>query len=66
MAHGALNASKHGYNIVALIHDEALSEYAPEKGQTPEEFVRLLTELPTWAAGMPLAAEGDVVNFYKK
>ena len=66
MACGALNATKHGYNIVALIHDEALSEYEPEKGQTSEEFVRLLTELPPWAEGMPLAAEGDIVQFYKK
>ena len=66
MAEGALNASKAGYEICALIHDEALSAYHPEKGQTLEEFVALLTKLPSWAEGMPLKAEGDVVKFYKK
>ncbi len=66
MACGAINAAAYGYKIVALIHDEALSEYAPEKGQSVEEFVRLLTKLPTWAEGMPLAAEGGVVEFYLK
>lgn len=66
MAEGALNASKAGYEICALIHDEALSAYHPEKGQSLEEFVALLTKLPAWADGMPLKAEGDVVKFYKK
>lgn len=66
MAEGALNASKAGYEICALIHDEALSAYHPEKGQSLEEFVALLTKLPAWAEGMPLKAEGDVVKFYKK
>lgn len=66
MAEGAINASKAGYEICALIHDEALSAYHPEKGQSLEEFVALLTKLPAWAEGMPLKAEGDVVKFYKK
>lgn len=66
MAEGALNASKAGYEICALIHDEALSAYHPERGQTLEEFVALLTKLPAWAEGMPLKAEGDIVKFYKK
>jgi DNA polymerase len=66
MAEGALNASKAGYEICALIHDEALSAYHPEKGQSLEEFVALLTKLPSWAEGMPLKAEGDVVKFYRK
>lgn len=66
MAHGAIKASRAGYEICALIHDEALAYYHPKKGQSLEEFVSLLTELPPWAEGMPLKAEGDVVKFYKK
>jgi DNA polymerase len=66
MAHGAINASRAGYEICALIHDEALAYYHPEKGQSLEEFVAMLTKLPDWAEGMPLKAEGDVVKFYKK
>jgi len=66
MAHGAINAERAGYEICALIHDEALAYYYPDKGQTLEEFVSLLTKLPEWAEGMPLKAEGDIVKFYKK
>lgn len=64
MAHGAVNCSKHGYRINALIHDEALSHY--DKGQSIEEFTSLLTTLPDWAKGFPLRAEGEVVPYYKK
>lgn len=64
MCHGAQNAEDAGYEICALIHDQALSYYRDE--QTPEEFVSLLTDLPGWAAGLPIAAEGALVPFYKK
>ena len=66
MTVGALNASRAGYKIVALIHDEALSEYDPLAGQSADHFVKCLTKLPAWAEGMPLAAEGGVVEFYLK
>lgn len=66
MAHGAINAARAGYKIVALIHDEALSEYDPLAGQSADHFVQCLTKLPAWAEGMPLAAEGGVVEFYLK
>lgn len=66
MAHGAINAEKHGYKMATLIHDEALSYYAPEKGQTIEELSRLLTEPPVWGGGIPIEAEGEVVSYYTK
>ena len=66
MIQGLVNCEDEGYEICALVHDEALSAYHPEKGQTLEEFVALLTKLPLWAEGMPLKAEGDVVKFYRK
>jgi DNA invertase Pin-like site-specific DNA recombinase len=55
---------RHGYEINALIHDEALAYHKP--GQTPEEFSRLLTTVPDWAKGLPLAAPGGLVNYYRK
>lgn len=64
MAYGAHNAEKAGYQIATLIHDQALAYY--REGQTGEEFVRLLTTLPKWADGLPIAAEGGLVPFYKK
>lgn len=64
MCHGAQNAEDAGYEICALIHDQALAYW--QEGQTPEEFVSLLTDLPVWATGLPIAAEGSLVPFYRK
>jgi len=64
MCQGAQNAENAGYNIMALIHDQALAYTAPR--QTAEEFVALLTKMPAWADGLPIEAEGGEVPFYKK
>lgn len=64
MANGCIKAEAKGYETATLIHDEALSYY--KEGQTVEEFVRCLTDLPDWAEGLPLAAEGGLVPFYRK
>jgi len=62
--HGAHNAENAGYGIFTLIHDQSLT--FREEGQTAERLVELLTDLPDWAEGLPIAAEGGVVPFYKK
>lgn len=64
MANGAHNAEREGYEIATLIHDQALAYHQP--GQTVERFVELLTDLPEWASGLPIEAEGALVPFYKK
>lgn len=64
MAQGAANAEKASYEIATLIHDQALAYH--REGQTAEEFVRLLTDLPAWAEGLPIEAEGALVPFYAK
>lgn len=64
MANGACNASRNGYSIFMLVHDEAIGPKG--KGQTQEKLCELLCDLPAWAEGMPLAAEGNVLPFYKK
>lgn len=64
MCRGAQNAEDASYEICALIHDQALAYH--RGGQTPEKFVGLLTDLPEWAEGLPIAAEGSLVPFYKK
>jgi len=66
MACGLANAEKNSYATFITIHDEALSEYDPLAGQSADHFVQCLTKLPAWAEGMPLAAEGGVVEFYLK
>ncbi len=66
MSAGLFNAEKNGYPTFITIHDEALSEYDPLAGQSADHFVECLTKLPPWAEGMPLAAEGGIVEFYLK
>lgn len=64
MAVGATNAKEAGYEICMLVHDQAIAHHLP--GQTIEEFIQLLTTMPVWAEGLPLAAAGGVVPFYRK
>lgn len=64
MATGAANAERAGYEIATLIHDQSLAYVKP--GQAIEEFVRLLTDMPAWAKGLPIEAEGSLVPFYRK
>lgn len=64
MVNGTQNAEDAGYEVATLIHDQALAYLKP--GQTPEEFVRLLTALPAWAKGLPVEAEGALTPFYRK
>lgn len=64
MCNGAHKAEENDFPIMTLIHDQALGYHAP--GRTPERFVKLLTDLPAWAEGLPVEAEGALVPFYKK
>lgn len=51
-----------GYPVVGHIHDEVLVE-----GEFPvEEVVKVMTEAPDWAAGLPIDAEGFQSLRYRK
>ena len=52
-----LRLDKNGYDIVAHIHDEVLSEVDEGKGSV-EEYEALMSITPPWAEGMPLKAAG--------
>ena len=66
ISHGVLRAEEKGYEVVSLIHDEALASYRPEEGQTAEEFRDLLCTLPPWAQDFPLKADAGIIPFYSK
>lgn len=64
MAHGAITAEKAGFEIVTLIHDQALA--VKKEGQTPKEFGDCLATLPPWAEGLPLKVEAKECKYYSK
>lgn len=54
-----------GYPVVFHIHDEIVVDAPPEK-QDLEEMERLMSQVPRWAEGLPLNADGWVNEFFKK
>lgn len=55
-----------GYEIVLSVHDELITEVPDTDEYTVEELCALMCDLPVWAKGFPLAAEGDCMMRYRK
>lgn len=55
-----------GYKIVLSVHDELITEVPDTDDYTTEELCALMCDLPIWAKGFPLAAEGDIMYRYRK
>lgn len=54
-----------GYAVVFHIHDEVVID-APLGKACLEDVVRIMSQVPAWAQGLPLNAEGWVNEFFKK
>lgn len=65
LMHGLQNLDSAGYDTVLQVHDESVNEMPIGVGSL-EEVNRLMTDLPEWAAGMPLKAAGEESFYYKK
>lgn len=63
MAEAMVRAEDQGYPVILSVHDELISE--AEHG-TIDEYVSILTQIPTWAPGCPIAAEGWQGVRYRK
>jgi DNA polymerase len=56
LAAAMLRLDTAGYPIVLHVHDEAVAE-VPEGFGNTDGFLRLMTALPDWASGLPIAAK---------
>lgn len=70
MANGMLKVEAAGYNMVMTVHDELVAEvldipdiYEPKVLET---FIKLMCDVPPWAAGCPVTAEGWIGERYRK
>ena len=54
-----------GYPVVFHIHDEVVIDAGPGKDNL-EDVVRIMRQVPAWAEGLPLNAEGWTNEFFKK
>jgi len=63
MYHGMSNAEDAGFRPFISVHDEVGVE---GKENQLDEFIEALCDLPTWAEGLPIAAEGYVSDRYRK
>jgi DNA polymerase bacteriophage-type len=65
MAEAKLRGEARGYPPILSVHDEVVAE-VPEGFGSVKEFEDILAELPAWADGCPVAAEGWMGFRYRK
>lgn len=66
MAHAMQPAEDAGYEVVLTVHDELITE-TPDLPEFNEEGLgAILSTVPSWATGMPLAAAGFSAYRYRK
>ena len=56
-----------GYGIVLHVHDEVAVEVDDDKAADAlKEICKIMAEVPSWAEGLPLRADGFVSKYYRK
>jgi DNA polymerase len=65
LVHGMFGLESAGYIIIGTVHDEVILE-VPENWGSEDEVAEILCDLPDWASGIPVRAEGFRGKRYKK
>lgn len=66
MAHNMPHIDGAGYPIVLSVHDELLTEPDDAHEFNATELSALMSRVPPWAKGLPLAAAGFETYRYRK
>lgn len=66
LAYAMIKVEDGGYPIVLSVHDELVCETPDTPEYNVAELERLMCELPEWAEGFPLVAEGQELKRYAK
>ncbi|MBR9796572.1 MAG: hypothetical protein GYB45_11005 [Gammaproteobacteria bacterium] len=65
LAHALLKLDAAGYDPIMTVHDEIVADTKIGHGSL-DEFNTLMCELPKWAKGLPVSAEGYESDRYRK
>jgi len=65
LAHALVRLDESGWHPVLHVHDEIMCE-EPVGSRTVEELESVMCDLPSWAKGLPVEAEGYVSRRYRK
>ncbi len=63
---GIKNAHKRGFEVVGHVHDEIIALQDEDGDLGVEELIACMTDMPGWAATLPISAAGYENDFYKK
>ena len=66
MAHAMFACEAAGLPVILTVHDEIICEVPAEGSMSVKAFESLICQLPPWAAGLPVKAEGWKGRRYRK
>jgi len=66
LAQAIVRLEENAYPIILHCHDEVVTELDDSTPWSLSCFIKFMTEVPTWAQGLPIAAEGWKGRRYRK